>query len=134
MYSDFSVLKSGKHKGKMLFEVPADWLLSVLENYHPNNKQADMDLIEYIQKNKDLIPHREQKALEVIHSNSFCRKAYFPTKKDATFELNRIRSKSQTQKDHKIPVRAYECEFCSAWHLTSESYEEWKAKQKLLTH
>ncbi|MCX6755524.1 MAG: hypothetical protein NT068_03255 [Candidatus Nomurabacteria bacterium] len=31
---------------------------------------------------------------------------------------------------HKKPIRSYECEKCSAWHLTSMPYEVWKELEK----
>lgn len=126
-YSDYSVLNSGKHKGKMLFEVPAEYLMNLLHADHPNNNQSDKDLIDYIRKNGYAINNRDKIALAVIQDTAYCKKLPYPTKKDATFDLNRIRSKNQA---HKIPVRAYECEFCSQWHLTSISYEEYKRLER----
>ena len=48
----------------------------------------------------------------------FCQKVAFNTKKDALSTLNHM--KLQSRKRKKLPKRAYFCEPCQGWHITSQ--------------
>lgn len=56
-----------------------------------------------------------------------CDKIAYYCKKVANDALKIIR---ETEQDHKKPVRSYECEKCSQWHLTSIPYETWKEMKR----
>ncbi len=50
-------------------------------------------------------------------------KVIYPSEKDAKHEINKIKSYMQ---GGKKPERAYECEKCGGWHLTSIPHEQWE--------
>lgn len=52
-----------------------------------------------------------------------CTKATFTTKKEAKYRIRAINEANaliKTDEKIKQPIRAYECEKCGAWHLTSK--------------
>jgi hypothetical protein len=52
-----------------------------------------------------------------------CTKADFPSKKEAKFRIRAINAENallESTEKIKQPIRAYECEKCGAWHLTSK--------------
>lgn len=56
-------------------------------------------------------------------------KFVFASEKIAKQELKRIRqlyANKKEKEEKKIPVRAYYCEVCGGWHLTSISIEQYK--------
>ncbi len=58
-----------------------------------------------------------------------CRKRPFRDKNDAVYALHGIQNKND---DRKKPVRAYQCEHCQQWHLTSEPIDtELNSRYKL---
>jgi len=61
-----------------------------------------------------------------------CAKADFPSRKEAKFRIRAINAENallpSTEKI-KQPIRAYECEKCGAWHLTSKE-KPFKHKKK----
>lgn len=105
-----SILTRGKHKFKTIQNVPIDYLL----NIYNSQQNAYPELLAYVNANIDDIknginPERDY--------NVTCTKIKYCNKKIANQHLKRIRSKTQ---EHKKPIRAYECEKCSQWHLTSK--------------
>lgn len=54
--NDQSILQFGKHKGKRLIDVPADYLLFLL-----NKKIAFGPLLTYIQSNKEILLKESEK-------------------------------------------------------------------------
>ena len=118
-YTDDTILTSGKYKFTRLCRVPPDYLINLYKdrNYH------DKELIEYIGTNIQRIVDRKLGKIVASQLKRVCDKIQYPTEKDAKFEINRIKNLEQ---ENKKPVRAYQCDKCSAWHLTSISHEEWK--------
>lgn len=64
----------------------------------------------------------------------FCRdcnrtKMLFPSEEKA---LNFIKFNSEeiAEESEKVPVRAYFCDFCNGWHVTSSETYSWKGKSK----
>lgn len=49
-----------------------------------------------------------------------CNKLIYTSLKDAQTHLNSMRKQLRYQRDHKIPKRAYKCDDCGYWHLTSK--------------
>lgn len=45
-----------------------------------------------------------------------CHKAKYRTEQDALFALNKIQKTSSRK---RVPIRVYQCDKCSCWHLTS---------------
>ena len=67
-------------------------------------------------------PSQTNKSRQEILSE-ICEKVIYLSKKEARDALRHARN---TQQEHKKPVRSYECDKCSFWHLTSLPYEKWK--------
>lgn len=125
-YTDNSILTLGRYKFTSLFRVPAEYLLNIYYKENKNNKYPDRELIAYIEKNLEKIKQRQELGETVPVLERLCEKITFPSEKDAKYQIKQIREKEQK---HKKPVRAYECEKCGGWHLTSISYEEWKKEK-----
>ena len=123
MYDDNTILTSGKYKFTRLCRVPPDYLL----NIYKDKNCPDKELIEYIKDNMQKIMDRKLGRVVAPELTRVCDKIVFPTERDAKFEINRIKNLEQ---ENKKPVRAYECERCSAWHLTSIPHEEWNKENK----
>ncbi len=137
MYTDDTILTFGKYKFIKLCRVPADYLLAFHKQYNPNHKKANKELFEYIENNLEKIKARQEgkiisPPLEIGYKTTgrfvqlVCKdsnKIIFPSEKDAKHEIRRIQNLEQ---ENKKPVRAYECEKCGGWHLTSISFERWE--------
>lgn len=130
VYTDHTVLLSGKWKYRKLYEVSADYLLTVYQN---RNGVQDKALIAYIEKNLDRIKAKKEGIPyipeEEPKNETVCTKRQYPTKQAARDALRQIR---EAPGDHKKPIRSYECPDCSAWHHTSLPIEIWKEKERLL--
>lgn len=147
-YNDNTMLTSGPYKFTSISRIPAKWLLKI---YKLDKKAAypqkgrlgrypDRKLIDYIEKNLESIRKRKGQPVEQITSLGHKRrgggsiqltceetgKLVYVSEKDAKTELREI----QKSDSEKKPVRAYECDKCSGWHLTSIPYEVWKEMKK----
>lgn len=49
-----------------------------------------------------------------------CRTKKRPYESDVHAKIQLSRIMREDQREHKVPVRAYKCEFCPYWHLTSK--------------
>lgn len=114
MYHDSSVLTKGPYKFKQFKNVP----LSFFMNLYNNHPFEDQELLQYIQKRKTEGNIEGQKNNPVI-----CDKYSFPSKETAKDRLNFLLS---LHDNVKKPTRAYECEICGGWHLTSMPLSEYK--------
>lgn len=119
MYTDETPLTFGKHKFVRLCRVPAEYLL----NIYKTKNIKDKELIDYIEKNLEKIIARQEGKIIAPKLEKTCEKITYISEKDAKFEINKIREKEQ---EHKKPVRAYECQKCGGWHLTSIPFEKWE--------
>jgi len=53
--------------------------------------------------------------------NSNCKKECFKNKSDADYRLIHIQKMNLLyHSKHKTPIRAYKCDKCDSWHLTSQ--------------
>lgn len=112
MYTEDTVLNYGSYRGKMIKDLPTEYIINVyktggkehskLKEYIGDNISKYAALILYTH-NKEPVPFK-------------CEKRTYPTKKAAMDSI--VKSKSKT--DKKVPIRAYECDTCSGWHLTSK--------------
>ena len=82
-------------------------------------------MYEYVVANIDSIRARARGEIIAPELVKICDKIVFVSEKDAK---DRIRKLSELKQDNKKPVRAYECEKCGGWHLTSIPYEKWEKK------
>ena len=112
VFTDETILGFGKYKYFRLKDIPKEYLL----NIHKNGCHFPQ-LIQYIKDNLNEIEHRKYVPRPLVPF--ICDKITYPTEKEAKFHLKSIKSKDH---DHKIPQRAYECDRCSGWHLTSKPF------------
>lgn len=106
-----------------LCHVPVGYLL----NLFIHNDQSDKALYAYVQANLERLTAIHEAAEREKPATGRCTKQSFSTEKIAKIELQRIRKLEQV---HKKPVRAYECDQCGAWHLTSIPFEKWDTGQR----
>ena len=118
-YDDNTILTFGKYKFTKLCRVPPDYLLSIYKDKNCPHKE----LVDYVHENIGRIMQRKRGEVPTPKLTMICDKIPYPTEKAAKFEINRIKVLEQ---ENKKPVRCYECDKCSAWHLTSIPHEEWK--------
>lgn len=114
MLTENSILTIGKHKFKLLKNVPKEYLFSIYENQNPSYPE----LLEYVNANIDSIKNKV-----VIIENPVCKKQSYFNEKIAKQKLLEIKANPQK---HKKPIRAYECDKCSNWHLTSKPLQNSK--------
>ena len=117
-YTDDSIIMFGKYKYRNLIRVPAQYLLNMSKS-----NCNDKELLIYIRDNKDKISARLDDVDAEAPRPRECKKFSYPSEKDAKYEIKKIRGREQ---EYKKPVRAYECEVCGCWHLTSIAHEDWK--------
>jgi capsule polysaccharide modification protein KpsS len=128
VYTDHTTLSSGKYKFYKLHEVPAEYLLNIFSNL---TGCVDKSLAEYAEKNIDRIKAKADGFPFIVEAQvevERCTKIQYMSKKVAREALQKIRD---APGDHKKPIRSYECEKCSAWHLTSVPIEVWKENQQM---
>lgn len=130
MLTSDSIIKFGKYKGiKQLKEISNGYLEQFYNSHLGQDCEESPDLkelMEYIEiiigfkkigKNQ---PSQWETALTTAIKNS-CPKEFFINESDAKYRLDYIRKmKVKHNGKNKIPVRAYECEKCGYWHLTSQ--------------
>ena len=110
-YTDDTLLMFGPHKFKRLANVPAQYLL---------NRAAcgcqDKLLAEYIIQNQKSLFERAKTEKDVV-KNATCNKIAFENMESAEKRMYEIQSEPG---DHTKPKRAYWCDKCGLYHLTSK--------------
>jgi hypothetical protein len=121
MSTDIYILTK-KHGLSTVQKLPANYLLSSQGNY----KHSRPEVWQFIEDNKELLLTLGDKPMveEVQVQTSDCAKTKYYSEKFAKEQLNKI---INSKGEHKKPVRAYECEYCGQWHLTSMPLSEYKA-------
>lgn len=119
-YTDNTILTKGKYKFTKLCRVPPQYLIGLFNN----GDKSDPELYEYVKQNSIEILLRLNGKIKPPRLN-VCQKFYFSSEEEAKKEIKRIAKLSQ--KNEK-PKRAYECEKCSGWHLTSSGIKEFNKK------
>lgn len=112
-YSDY-IIPFGKYKNKKrLREIPTDYLV---ELYHHEDIMTNYpELKHYIEATYSaLLP---KPALVFNYEPLPCEKIAYVDEEAAKKALKLIK---QDKRDHKKPDRAYQCEVCNYWHLTSK--------------
>lgn len=136
LYDENSVVRTGTHQGKRLYQLKADALLKF------NNevaKNIDFDLYLYVQENLNRIQGQYRMEQKESHTRFLslkgnqgiitfkCSKKTFATRKMAMEAIVKNPRKTKDgDAERKRPIRAYECRNCSGWHLTSKTVEEYK--------
>lgn len=109
-YNDTSVLTQGKYRYVPLREVPAEYLLTLYKNGGNGNKA----LLKYVTDNYEAIQARV--GVTIDRHPPTCAKISYVDKKAANAHIKWIQS---TNKESCVPVRAYQCDKCTSWHITS---------------
>ncbi len=111
MITEDYIIPNGKYKGCKLNVVPDAYLI---ENYKNLNDPLLREWIEDNKVKKSYLKTTWKKTMIMP-----CFKNSFSSEKEANKELRRIYEKSKI-KTKKKPIRAYQCEHCLCWHLTSQ--------------
>lgn len=118
MYNDNSILTWGKYKFTSLKRIPASWLLSK----HKNTGIHDKELVAWVGENLDKLKERHESEIKngkPAQITNTCTKYQYASQKEAEKHLSQIVQKGQQASGHLLPVRAYHCNRCPFWHLTS---------------
>jgi hypothetical protein len=118
MYTESTMILKGKYKFVRVSRVPDEYLLRI----YSQKDKSDKELFAYATLNIDAIKERIEKGITIPELAQPCDKITFYSEKDAKAEINRIKAREQ---ENKKPVRAYQCDVCGAWHLTSIAFENW---------
>ena len=117
-YTDDTLLTTGKYSFTKLARVPAKYLLAI----YKNKTIKDESLYSYIEENLERIKSRLNEPIP-LPEIELCEKTTYFSIKEAKCALTII---NQDEREHKKPVRVYECLKCGGWHLTSITLDEWK--------
>ena len=120
MYTDNTILSKGRYKFTALCRVPPKYLLNILNS----KNRSDPELYQYVSDNLEVIRLRLNGDTPPIELMLPCRKAAFYSEKAAKTALAQIRETDD--RCQKKPIRAYECDICGSFHLTSWSIEFFK--------
>ncbi|PAC29221.1 hypothetical protein BWI92_16465 [Flectobacillus sp. BAB-3569] len=121
MYTDQTLLTFGKYKFTQLCRVPPEYLLRI----HQAKSYFNAELKEYIINNLERIIQRRDGIIPTPIVYFPCKKVIYISKKEANKFLESIKYLEQ---NHKKPVRAYECDKCGYWHITSRETFDSKMK------
>ena len=125
MYNWDSILSFGKYKLTRLRRIPASYFLGIRGDKIVQAK--DQPLIDFINAHLEEIKALGSKTKEEgapeIDYGVFCQKYRYSSEEEAKKHIKEIARKSDDREynKHKIPNRAYQCEICGFWHLTSKS-------------
>lgn len=115
IYNDNTVLTFGKYKFTRLGLVDPAYLLFIYKQKNYLDKCIkDVALKKYIEDNIERIVNG---MYGYVNDDNACKKITYANEKIAKSVLNDI---SIVKQDHKKPVRAYQCDKCTGWHLTSK--------------
>lgn len=118
--NDDTLFPYGEYRFTRMSKVPADYLLKL------SGKKANLSkpFIKYIKDNLHIIQSKvETNEIETV--SLICKKILYINEKIAKIALSRIK---EIEQGHKKPIRAYECEVCGGWHLTSIPLDVFKVK------
>ena len=110
-YNDKTILTGGKFKFIELGRADPSLLIEIFESKNKGN----ISLFKYVEKNLESIRERLNKNPE---EQSDCKKVKYVSREVAVSHIKWI---SKNSKNEKVPVRAYECDKCTSWHITSQS-------------
>lgn len=119
--NDDTLFPSGEYRFTRMSKVPADYLL----NFSGKKANLPKPFREYIKANLEAITMRVN-ANDIDPVEFICNKVVYASKIIAKIALTRI---SAIKQDNKKPIRSYECEYCSGWHLTSLPYDTFIEKK-----
>ena len=123
MYTDDSLITFGRYRFTKLCRVPATYLIDISKYNYP-----DKELKAYVESNIEKISDRLEGRINTPKPIKVCKKITYASEKNAKADIKKIQ---KIEQENKKPVRAYECEKCGGWHLTSISYEEWNTRKMI---
>lgn len=109
MLTDNDMLDYGRYKFIRLRNVPADYLITI--------SKQDPKVLDYVNANLDKLMERRKEMPFANPEPPVCTKITYVNEKEAKRILKIARHKKQ---NNKRPIRAYECNVCGGWHLTSK--------------
>ncbi|WPU99056.1 hypothetical protein SNE26_23880 [Mucilaginibacter sp. cycad4] len=118
MYTDQTILSKGKYRFTALCRVPPAYLLNILQK----KNKSDFELYEYVERNLSAIESRQNGSAQSPELILECSKVVYHSEKAAKAALQKIRNDDH---DHIKPIRAYECQLCGGYHLTSWSVQQY---------
>lgn len=113
-YTDETILAVGKFKFIALGRANPHELLEIYES----KSMGNISLFRYVEKNYDKIRDRLNIGSEPVETSQDCKKVKYISKETANSHIKWILEKS---KNSHLPVRAYPCDKCTSWHITSQS-------------
>lgn len=118
-YNDNTILTFGEYKFTRLCRVPAFYLIDLYKS-----GCQDKELLEYVKENMDKIKDRLEGKSKTPQLVMPCTKFAYSDEKDAKRHLKEIHNKGDNHGYQ--PIRAYECNKCGFWHLTSKPFKPLK--------
>lgn len=123
VYTDDTILTWGKYKFTRLKNIPASWLVSK----HNNNGIHDRVLVQWVADNLERLKERAEQEIgkkfhKVIAPPPVCDKYQYASEEQAKKHLREIHNKGKNSEGHVLPIRAYKCNECPFWHLTSKEF------------
>lgn len=125
---DFSVeyvLTKGKHSGKALYEIPREYVLTLALGHHPDK---DKGLCKWVMDNLEEVLGSQKQFIAEPERFVKVEAGPVPVKEDCVKKKYISKAAAVTHMEWMwancnsdyLPVRAYECDKCTAWHLTSQ--------------
>lgn len=114
-YDSNTILTWGEYKFTALCRIPAKWLIDV------GSKSHDKKLISWIARNYlGLLDRSEREESGIDTREDVCTKYRYASEQEAKKHLKEIKAKGKLRTSHVLPVRAYKCNICPFYHLTSK--------------
>jgi hypothetical protein len=118
MNHDNWLIPFGKYKFTSLKNLPASYLLGIYGN---KKHMADYpEMKAYIEENLDNLKGKQEEKKEIPTVTLPCTKYFYMSEEEAKKHLREIRAKGKQAERHILPIRAYQCNICGYWHLTSK--------------
>jgi uncharacterized protein (DUF3820 family) len=135
MVTEDTILNFGKYKHSKLKikDIPVDYLIEFYRSTNRAGCTGELkEILEYINVNHMPQPQLKKRPLDsaIDLVLNMCPKEVFVSEGDAKYRLKYINS---FKNDHKTPSRAYQCNFCGYWHLTSQENHKYLKKTKQTT-
>lgn len=109
------IIPFGKYKFTALCRVPANYLLGLYGDKTKMEKYPEINA--YIEANLTALIPKQAIKVHIVEPIAICDKQPYTDEEEAKKALKLIR---QDKREHKKPIRAYKCEKCRFWHLTSK--------------
>lgn len=109
------IIPFGKYQFTALCRIPASYLLGLYGDKDKMDKCPEIK--QYIETNLSSLITNQGVKIATPSSQPICKKTPYGDEESAKKALKLIK---HDKRNHKKPVRAYHCEMCKYWHLTSK--------------